>query len=56
VTYCVLIGLQVVYTTWCYFDNKARDRKGYRAQLREELLEGYEDLTDKQNKHFRYKL
>ncbi|EXJ65068.1 hypothetical protein A1O7_01408 [Cladophialophora yegresii CBS 114405] len=55
-TYCALIGLQVLYSIWCYFDNKARDRKGYHAQRTEELLEGFEDLTDKQNLHFRYKI
>lgn len=52
----MLIALQVVYSTWCYFDNKARDRKGFHAHLREEQLEGFEDLTDKQNLHFRYKI
>jgi hypothetical protein len=55
-TYCALIALQVTYSTWCYLDNKARDRKGLHAATAEELLEGYEDLTDSQNKHFRYKV
>ncbi|KAK5452970.1 hypothetical protein LTS15_007119 [Exophiala xenobiotica] len=56
-TYCALIFFQVIYTTWCWFDNKARDKKGLHAQREEEeLFEGYDDLTDKQNKHFRYKV
>ena len=56
-TYCALIFFQVIYTAWCWFDNKARDKKGLHAQREEEVLfEGYDDLTDKQNKHFRYKV
>jgi hypothetical protein len=55
-TYCMLIALQVVYSIVAYFDNRARDRKGLHVQQREELLEGFDDLTDKQNVHFRYKI
>ncbi|KAI1380383.1 MFS general substrate transporter [Hypoxylon crocopeplum] len=55
-TYCAVIFFQGLYTLWCWFDNRERDRKGLRADVVEEQLEGYEDLTDKQNKHFRYKL
>ncbi|KIX03614.1 uncharacterized protein Z518_07167 [Rhinocladiella mackenziei CBS 650.93] len=56
-TYCALVFFQVIYSTWCYFENKARDRKGLHAErIQEELLEGFDDLTDKQNLHFRYKI
>ncbi|KIW41001.1 uncharacterized protein PV06_06598 [Exophiala oligosperma] len=55
-TYCALIFFQVIYTSWCWFDNRARDKKGLHAQRVEELFEGFDDLTDKQNVHFRYKL
>ncbi|EXJ93191.1 hypothetical protein A1O3_01748 [Capronia epimyces CBS 606.96] len=54
-TYCALIVFQVIYTVWCVAENRARDRKGlHAARQEEELLEGFEDLTDIQNKHFRY--
>ncbi|KAK4946608.1 hypothetical protein LTR10_014460 [Elasticomyces elasticus] len=56
-TYCALIFFQAIYTPLCYFDNKARDKKGLHAErVEEELLEGFDDLTDKENKHFRYKV
>ena len=56
-TYCALIVFQAIYTPWCYMDNKARDKKGlHAARVEEELLEGFDDLTDKENKHFRYKV
>lgn len=56
-TYCALIALQVVYTAWVYASNRSRDKKGLHAERREEeLLEGFDDLTDKQNIHFRYKV
>ncbi|KEF54402.1 uncharacterized protein A1O9_09568 [Exophiala aquamarina CBS 119918] len=56
-TYCALILLQVIYTAWVYSINKSRDRQGLHAERQEEeLLEGFEDLTDKQNIHFRYKV
>lgn len=56
-TYCAVALIQGVYTLWCWYDNKQRDKLGMHAEvLEEELLEGFDDLTDKQNKHFRYKL
>ncbi|KIW62894.1 hypothetical protein, variant [Phialophora macrospora] len=56
-TYSALCFFQIVYTTMCYFENKARDRKGLVAERHDEqLLKGFEDLTDKQNLHFRYKV
>ncbi|KAI1846987.1 hypothetical protein JX265_006816 [Neoarthrinium moseri] len=56
-TYCAAIFFQAVYTTWCWVENKRRDKLGMQAEAFEEaLLEGFEDLTDKENKHFRYKL
>ncbi|KAH0841553.1 hypothetical protein FOPE_07102 [Fonsecaea pedrosoi] len=56
-TYCALCFLQVIYTTLCYFENRSRDARGLHAERQqEELLEGFDDLTDKQNLHFRYKI
>lgn len=56
-TYCAVIGLQGLYTLWCWIENKRRDKLGMRAEAsEEELLEGFDDLTDKENMHFRYKL
>ncbi|KAL7622222.1 hypothetical protein AAE478_007725 [Parahypoxylon ruwenzoriense] len=56
-TYCAAIFFQGLYTLWCWLDNKERDRLGLHAEaVEDQLLEGFEDLTDKQNKHFRYKL
>ncbi|KAF2105055.1 MFS transporter [Rhizodiscina lignyota] len=55
-TYAALIVLQVVYTGWCWIENKRRDKLGLHGEMEEELLEGFDDLTDKQNKHFRYQI
>lgn len=57
-TYCALILLQVVYTAWAYYVNRSRDRQRLYAerQEEEESLEDFEDLTDKLNIHFRYKV
>jgi hypothetical protein len=56
-TYSALCCFQIVYTTLCYFENKARDRKGLVAESHDEqLLKGFEDLTDKQNLQFRYRV
>lgn len=55
--YCVAMFLQMVYMAWCYVNNKSRDRKAGAAELQTEGdLEGFEDFTDKENKHFRYRL
>ncbi|KAI2784288.1 MFS general substrate transporter [Daldinia loculata] len=56
-TYCAVVFLQGLYTLWCWLDNRERDRLALHNEVTEaELLEGFEDLTDKENKHFRYKL
>ncbi|EER24843.1 Major Facilitator Superfamily protein [Coccidioides posadasii C735 delta SOWgp] len=55
-TYGAGIVLQVFYTTLCYFDNKSRDRLGQCTDEAEEALEGFEDMTDKENRNFRYRL
>ncbi|KAH8658442.1 MFS transporter [Xylariales sp. PMI_506] len=55
--YCAVIFFQGLYTLWCWLENKRRDRLGMRAEaLEDELLEGFEDVTDKENEHFRYTL
>lgn len=57
-SYGAAIGLQAIYTTWCWMENRAKARAGLldEATATETALEGFEDLTDKQNKHFRYRL
>ncbi|KAM0809056.1 hypothetical protein AB5N19_09399 [Seiridium cardinale] len=56
-TYCAVIFFQGLYTLWCWIENKRRDKQGMHAEAsEEELFEGFDDLTDKENKHFRYKL
>ncbi|KAI2621964.1 MFS general substrate transporter [Hypomontagnella submonticulosa] len=56
-TYCAVVLFQGLYILWCWLDNRERDRLGLHTEVAEaEQLEGFEDLTDKENKHFRYKL
>ncbi|KAI0133913.1 MFS transporter [Xylariales sp. AK1849] len=56
-TYCAVIFFRELYTIWCWNENQRRDKQGMRAEaMEDELFEGFEDLTDKENKHFRYKL
>lgn len=54
--YCIAAVAQIVYTGLCWWDNKDRDAKGFHASDEQEALEGFEDLTDKENIHFRYKI
>ncbi|KKY24387.1 putative mfs allantoate [Phaeomoniella chlamydospora] len=54
ICYAAAIVVQVIYTGTCYMQNKKRDRAGYHAQAEQEAIEGFEDLTDLENKHFRY--
>ncbi len=56
VAYCIAAGLQVVYSLVCYMENKRRDREGLVADQEIEALEGFGDLTDKENVHFRYRI
>ncbi|KAH8893595.1 MFS transporter [Thozetella sp. PMI_491] len=56
-TYCAAIFFQVLYSIWCWVENRRREKMGLRAEaLDAEWLEGFDDLTDKENKHFRYRL
>ncbi|KAA8650883.1 uncharacterized protein ATNIH1004_003572 [Aspergillus tanneri] len=55
-TYCAVILFQSVYALWCWIENKRRDRSVPPGAFQENLWEGYQDLTDKENKHFRYRL
>lgn len=56
--YGAAMGLQAIYTALCYFNNKTKMKNGMlgEADFKEAALEGFEDLTDKQNKHFRYRV
>ena len=52
------MGLQVIYTGYCYFENKQKQKNGLLGQATstEEAMESFTDLTDKENKHFRYRI
>lgn len=52
------MGLQIIYTCYCFFENGNKGRKGLLngTNSTEEAMEGFEDLTDKQNQHFRYRI
>lgn len=52
--YCALIVFQVIYTTLCRLENRRRDKAGLHVDEKEEEREGFDDLTDWENKHFRY--
>ncbi|KAJ9137934.1 MFS general substrate transporter [Pleurostoma richardsiae] len=53
-TYCAAILFQGLYTLWCWIENTRRDKAGLHLATEQELLEGFEDKTDKENVHFRY--
>ncbi|CAI7598921.1 unnamed protein product [Penicillium glandicola] len=57
-SYAAAMGLQIIYTGYCYFENRSKQNKGILddVNFNEEAMEGFEDLTDKQNKHFRYRI
>ncbi|RDW79858.1 major facilitator superfamily protein-3 [Coleophoma cylindrospora] len=52
--YAAVIVLQAIYTLTCAFQNRVRDKQGLHAMVEQEALEGFEDLTDLENLHFRY--
>lgn len=54
--YVALIVFTLSYWALCMWENKARDRKGERGHdLLQEGMEGFDDLTDKENHHFRFR-
>ncbi|CAK7568367.1 MAG: hypothetical protein SEPTF4163_006355 [Sporothrix epigloea] len=57
-SYGAVIALQIIYTTYCWLENRAKARAGLLdgVSKTEVAMEGFEDLTDKQNKHFRYRI
>lgn len=56
IAYCIAAFVQVLYTGLCWWENRARDAKGLHADEEAEALEGFGDLTDKENLHFRYSI
>ena len=57
--YVVAIVLQAIYTALCYFQNKNRDQKYgqvLESQADEAARSGFDDLTDMDNKYFRFAL
>ena len=59
ICYIVTIILQVIYTALCYFQNKNRDHKYgqvLEGQADEAARSGFGDLTDMENKFFRFAL
>lgn len=56
-TYCGLILFQFTYTIWCWAENRRREKTVLEEGSRENMWEeGFRDLTDKENMHFRYQL
>ncbi|KAH8690122.1 MFS transporter [Talaromyces proteolyticus] len=56
--YAGAMGLQIIYTGYCYLENRKKQKMGLlgEANIAEEAMESFNDLTDKQNKHFRYRI
>lgn len=55
--YVAMILFAFAYWGLCLASNKARDKKGERGETEvAEELEGFDDLTDCENLHFRYRL
>ncbi|KPI34296.1 putative transporter [Cyphellophora attinorum] len=54
--YVALIVFAIAYIALVWLENKRRDRKGLHGEVVEELAEGFEDKTDVENKHFRYRI
>lgn len=54
--YAAMVVFATAYWGICWFENRRRERKGERADLVQEGLEGFDDLTDWENQHFRYRL
>ncbi|RDW59325.1 putative Mfs allantoate transporter [Aspergillus mulundensis] len=59
-SYAGAMGLQVIYTVYCAWENRRKQRVGLldeaRANATEVAMEGFEDLTDKENRHFKYRI
>lgn len=54
--YAAMVVFTITYWALCWTNNKRRDRRGERADQVQEGLEGFDDLTDRENHHFRYRL
>ncbi|KAF7192194.1 putative transporter [Pseudocercospora fuligena] len=55
--YAAVVVFTAIYWAMCWTSNKRRDRRGERGEnLMQEGLEGFDDLTDRENHHFRYRL
>ncbi|EEP78541.1 predicted protein [Uncinocarpus reesii 1704] len=50
------ILVQIAYLLLCFWDNKRRDRQAQPTDEAEAAREGFEDVTDKENRGFRYHL
>ncbi|KAL3477193.1 major facilitator superfamily domain-containing protein [Aspergillus californicus] len=57
-SYGAAMGLQIIYTAYCYYENKQKAAGGLLegADSAEAAMESFDDLTDKQNQHFRYRI
>ncbi len=55
-SYFVACGTRIIHTSLCFTENKKRDRLRLRTDTEKEALEEFEDLTDKENLHFRYRI
>ncbi|KAL2816716.1 major facilitator superfamily domain-containing protein [Aspergillus granulosus] len=57
-SYGAAMGLQIIYTGYCWVENRRKARKGLLegADSAESAMESFEDPTDKQDKHLRYRV
>ncbi|KAL4906381.1 hypothetical protein BDW74DRAFT_190114 [Aspergillus multicolor] len=59
-SYAGAMGLQVIYTVYCAWENRRKRRVGLldeaAVNAAEVAMEGFEDLTDRENRHFRYRI
>ncbi|KAL4928124.1 uncharacterized protein BDV17DRAFT_291871 [Aspergillus undulatus] len=53
-SYTAAMGLQLIYTGYCWFENRRKEREGLLvgADSVEAALESFEHLTDEQNRQF----
>ncbi|KAH3671344.1 hypothetical protein OGAPHI_000567 [Ogataea philodendri] len=56
ICYGWLIACPIAFAGYLFLVNRSRDKKGYAVIDREEVLAGFEDKTDFENKGFRYLL
>lgn len=54
--YCGMVVVAGFLAGWMAWENKSRDRKYGQGEDQKAIVEGFEDRTDGEAKHFRYAL